>query len=71
MNATTLSAPMPAHRLISPLRIALAVIFAAALLVAVFVAGRISAPSHTAQSVVTVPAASAQAPFRCHAGRPC
>ncbi len=68
MTATTVSAPLPASRRLSPMRVALAVLVTAVFLVAMFVAGRVSAPTHTVQSTVTVPATASASMPACHFG---
>jgi hypothetical protein len=70
MTTTTATAPYAAHRRIFGVRLLLAVFVTAVLLVAVFVAGRTSAPTHTVRSIVTVPA-TADVSTLCHRGKPC
>ena len=71
MTATTMPATLPAHQRISALRLTLALLAAAVLLVVVFAAGRVSAPTHTVQSIVRVPTAAHVTAPVCHVGRPC
>jgi hypothetical protein len=72
MATTTITQPASFDRLRSALRFAVFAIIAVAILVATFVVARVSAPTHTVRTVVSVtaPAASAADGCRVHPG-PC
>lgn len=65
----------PPLELLRPLsRLVLAALVTIAVFVAAFVIGRVSAPTHTVRSVVTVPAVHTVSPNgleNCRAGQPC
>ena len=72
MTATTIN-NRASFDLFRPLvRLALAAIVTVALLVAAFVVGRATAPTHTVKSIVAVPIHSVlTVADACHIGRPC
>ena len=74
MTTITFDERAPLQLLRSVSRVALAALLAIVLFVAAFMIGRVSAPTHTVRSVVTVPATQsvpAPAVDNCRAGHPC
>lgn len=72
MTTTTFDMGAPERTVRSLMRLAITVLFAIALFAAAFAVGRVSAPTRTVRSVVTVPAPqSVSALDDCRAGRAC
>jgi hypothetical protein len=71
MTATTLNPPLTHDVRPRAVRAAIVVLIATALLVSMFLVGRLTAPDHTVRTVVTVPTAVAEKIVTCRMGRLC
>jgi hypothetical protein len=71
MTATTLNPSITHDVRPRSLRAAIVILVATVLLALMFFVGRLTAPSHTVHSVVTVPTASVEQPETCRMGRLC
>jgi hypothetical protein len=72
MSTITVDHPATSRLIHSSWRLAVALLFAVALMSAAFVAGRAASTTRTVREVVTVPVHPASAPADvCRVGRPC
>jgi len=71
MTATTLNPSIAQEAGPRSIRVAIVVLVAAVLLALMFFVGRLTAPTHTVHTVVTVPTASVSQPETCRSGRLC